>query len=45
MKSEHQEAIQKAIRILNSLRRLDWSITQIKHINGAISELEWVLEE
>lgn len=44
MKSEHQEALQKAIREVNSLRRLSWTIIQVGHISKAIKELNAILE-
>ena len=42
--SEVQEALQKATRELNGLRRLPWTINQVTHLNKAVKELEAMWE-
>ena len=42
--SEVQEALQKATRELQSLRRYPFTIHQIQHLNNAIKELEAMWE-
>ena len=42
--SKHQEVIQEALRVMNSMKSMKWTLKQRVHLNKAYNELYAVLE-